>query len=663
MANILEIIIKSIKQGTGFGDTDREAKGLQKSLDGVNKLLGVAGLAVGSQQAFEMGKAMVEAAQAQQTATTTLESLLGSAEAYKEAIAAIRVETKGTVSETEAAQVAFDLLDDKIASSAAEVGQYIAAGQAMTAAFEGTSLEQFFKMLDQGTAKQLNAFNISEQLVAQRQAEIQQATQMEAAEARIVAIRQLALEKGQALAGSMTDSAIAAKQWEAATTDLNAALGMLLLPQVTESMQNLGFVIRATADTMADLPGPAQDAAQAIVNMANPLTMLNSLIEGYQALTGEAVEATDEVASSTGDAAGAMDQAATSAEDMADAIDQWQSPLVAAGHSIHAVTQDLEKLAQVGDSALAVTQSALDAQAARWAGLAALSKTAGEAGREMQEAMAGGDTKSAAEAEAFEKQQEAAEESAQAIAKSFTSAADTMADRLTSAIENEITPSLQEVWSPGEGEARADEWARRLATVATSGLSSEWITQLQQQFGGQSFFQPVMDAISAGDQAGAMAAAKEVLINNVTQLYDVNLMAQRVKAKLAQQDAKGQLIKAVQEALGSEGITVTTGAITQAAGVTEEATQQAATQVTSLGTTAETAAANVGAAFNAALPAIDTLNARLKLMVGLIERVDFLAKQAGGSIAGMNPPGAPAGGAGVRPPNGAERRLGGMSPL
>jgi TP901 family phage tail tape measure protein len=161
--------------------------------------------------------------------------------------------------------------------------------------------------------------------------------------------------------------------------------------------------------------------------------------------------------------------------------------------------------------------------------------------------------------ERIDERQKLEEDAAKESAKAFQSSFEGAADNIRGTIESVIKPTLSEVWQPpevGEGQ-RMDEAARRLATVATSGFGSEWLDQLNQQFAGQDFFQPIRDAMASGNQEALQAAATDILTNQVTKLWDVGLIKNQVRQQLQQDQLRQQLIDLVQQEMSAEGVQTT----------------------------------------------------------------------------------------------------------
>lgn len=131
------------------------------------------------------------------------------------------------------------------------------------------------------------------------------------------------------------------------------------------------------------------------------------------------------------------------------------------------------------------------------------------------------------------------------------------ARQLQSLVERNLTPTLSEVWEAPVDDRRIDENARRLADVASKGFASPWLASLRSMFGGQDFFQPIIEAINAGDGGMLQRAASSLLTSPaLTQLWDIELIKQKVREDYARQNARQQLINTVMQELSSEGFSV-----------------------------------------------------------------------------------------------------------
>jgi hypothetical protein len=206
--------------------------------------------------------------------------------------------------------------------------------------------------------------------------------------------------------------------------------------------------------------------------------------------------------------------------------------------------------------------------------------------------------------------------------------ADQSAQDMANTISSVIQPSLSQVWSPDGEEQHVDEWARRLADIATGKLDSEWVGPLKEKFGGADFFQPLMEALESGDSEGAIQAARDILTNNVTSLYDKDLIKEKVKEKLQQDNARDELIKTVQDELAAEGVAVSTGVIATAAGDATAAQEETKTSLNEVATAATEMGDTASLAFETAITAtdkwikrVDALNTKLGISSGHLESI------------------------------------------
>jgi hypothetical protein len=298
-----------------------------------------------------------------------------------------------------------------------------------------------------------------------------------------------------------------------------------------------------------------------------------------------------------------------------------------ASYAASRLAAEQSKLAQ---SAGASSQ-ALAAATARYQGLANAQRTMTN-GHSVLETMAGGETLTGPEAERMaelsKQQEQFSKQSATAMTKSF----DDAANDLRSTIEGVIKPSLDEVWKPAGEQTNIDEWARRVATIATSGFSSEWLTKASEQFGGEAFFKPILDAMQSGDEGALKGAANDLLTKNVTQLWDVETIKTKVREQLQQQNLRQQIIDQVQAELAAEGMTVSPEAVAAVAG---GATQAAGgmTQVNQATTDMGATAGSAQVAFDNLGLALDTLS-NVKI-VTFITQTGKLQTAVGGMVTGV----------------------------
>lgn len=641
-----------------FGASAQSAGGGAKAFGGQVKGLAMElGLLYGLGQIVGMVKdfsaASLEAARTQNDARNALTGLVGSSDKYRDAVQQVKEATRGTISETEAARTAFGLLDNGIAKTAEEAAQYALAGKALNSALGNTaSYEKFLMLLDEGSPMLLNNFNITGSMIDAQQKLVEANTNLEGSEARLQAVREVALAKGLALAGSISQETIAAQQATAAFADFQASFGQLVIAldkstgttsfltsafqSLTEGAKAWQVIIQEQIPAItAHNASVAEQAATAAVGAKTQEELAAAWEQGrtdFEGFTSALVGGTNSVEqyndiikrgaqgnyllaqSLTLTSAGydsARQAVATAAAEAVVSSGQWVSSLSAMDMPINQVISDLEKLASFSETTFAITTGALDAQSARWQGLANASRTM-TGGHGVLETMAGGETFTAPEAKAAEEQQKAAEKAAKAAGKAMTSAFSEAASSIVSTIESVIQPSLSEVWSPPEGaEVHIDEAARRLATVATSGFGSEWLGQLDTQFAGMEFWQPIAEAIKSGDATALQGAATDILTQNVTALWDVEAIKAAVRQQLQQQQLREKIIEQVRQELAAEGMDV--GADQIAAVASDAGTaSQTATQTAQGFTDAGAAVTGMGEDFSIVQSTLTDMDTLLK---------------------------------------------------
>lgn len=637
-----------------FGASAQSAGGGAKAFGSQVKGLAMElGLLYGLGQIVGMVKdfsaASLEAARTQNDARNALTGLVGSSDKYRDAVKQVKEATRGTISETEAARTAFGLLDNGIAKTAEEAAQYALAGKALNSALGNTaSYEKFLMLLDEGSPMLLNNFNITGSMIDAQQKLVEANTNLEGSEARLQAVREVALAKGLALAGSISQETIAAQQATAAFADFQASFGQLVIAldkstgttsfltsafqSLTEGAKAWQVIIEQQIPAItAHNASVAEQAATAAVGakseeelaaawekgrtdldgFTSALVSGTSSVEQYNDIIKRGAQGNYVLAQSLTLTSAGYDSArqavATAAAEAVVSSGQWVSSLSAMDMPINQVISDLEKLASFSETTFAITTGALDAQSARWQGLANASRTM-TGGHGVLETMAGGETFTAPEAKAAEEQQKAAK----AAGKAMTSAFSEAASSIVSTIESVIQPSLSEVWSPPEGaEVHIDEAARRLATVATSGFGSEWLGQLDTQFAGMEFWQPIAEAIKSGDATALQGAATDILTQNVTALWDVEAIKAAVRQQLQQQQLREKIIEQVRQELAAEGMDV--GADQIAAVASDAGTaSQTATQTAQGFTDAGAAVTGMGEDFSIVQSTLTDMDTLLK---------------------------------------------------
>jgi hypothetical protein len=600
--NSIQIWLESFFNPSGFEAAEGKASGFGDVMGGVNKLLGAFGLALGAKELFDFGVAAEQSARALESARAKLVPMVGGLGAYNDLMAQAKTVTNGMVSETDLANSAFITLQMGLAKTGQEAIQLANAGAVLSTAFEaqGASVELFNRLLASGSQILLDNFGISQAQVNARKAELIAAQGLSEEEARLQAIRDIAIQKAQDLQGVMTQNEVAAKNLTAAYTDFSA----MVTPAVEDAKSGLASLLTSAT---AALKGQ-EEQSNINIRVAQKLGMS---YDRFRDAVKFGLIPQEKLKQVTAEVVAVMDREQAALANKPAVLAMYQRSTDAAAASVKTLAEAEAELAQ----------RLQDTSTARWEGIAA------------QEA---GQTWKAGARETPKQWLDNMLPQPEEISAGMSSVADT----LSNAISSVIQPTLSEVWQAPEDAARIDEWARRMADVATNGLGSQWAPALQQQFAGQSFMQPFFDAMAGGDNEAAKAAATQILTNNITQLWDVNLIKQRVREQLQQQNARQALIDQIQQELGSEGIVATTGAIAVAAGDASAKQEENKAQMDSVKAKADETGKGIKAAFDAAGTSIDNLNLRIDKLIEKLNAAKTAALGASGSIAGLNPPAA-----------------------
>lgn len=269
------------------------------------------------------------------------------------------------------------------------------------------------------------------------------------------------------------------------------------------------------------------------------------------------------------------------------------------------------------------------------------------------------DAKRALEEEAAAESEQLFRQSTQSMVKATNELGDQIASAVSGAVSQSSTDIAALLGITPEGEARVNEGVRRMAAVATGGLANEWTQGLAEQLKGVDAAQAFVNAVGAGNESAVKEEAQKLAINPVVELFDAMAMANGIEQKLRGQDLAGQLNARIQKILAEKGLDTSIEAISQVAQGTQEVATTAGTSVAGIGTTATASGEQVKASFDAPIASLNVLILRIMELNKMLERTKVLAQEAGGAIGGLNPPGVPGGGL---VPNGAERKMGGLSP-
>lgn len=671
MATILEIILKTIKSGSGFRETEKDVSDLGKATATLNNILAGAGLAIGAKELFDYGAAAIQASREATAAQLELQTALtstGQATAgYQQNLQALATDLENTtnfsdemVQHAESVLLTFDKIGQetmpRATRAAADLAQLFGGGS--------SGLQAATVQLGKALQGQISALERSGVSFSDAQTTMIQSLFATGQESQAQAIILGQLEKQvQGQAAAARDAAGFQQNWAVATGNLSEAMGGLLL---AIGDGGVGGASVGLLDTMTQSAGIWQQNVEQIGLLVDALNRANTATTGVDVAAqsyGAAVETVRQIQVGweivLTKAAHAAIESTVGWDALAESYGTVQEESQAAAQATEAANQAIAQT----PPATGASAQALDALAARWQGLANAQRTMPH-GRDVLGEMAGGKTFSADEAAAFADQQKEKERASREAAKQMTSSFKEAADQIGNIISGKLQTTFQDVFQLPEGAAdQADEPARRLATVAAAGFGSEWLTQLNQQFSGQAFWQPMAAAIAAGDNGALQQAAVQTLQQFqqglVPQLWDVEVIRAQVRAQMQQQNIREQLIEEVKAGLGTEGIAASIGAVQVAAGDTAAAQATVGAGAADMAQAAEGGAKKIGAAFTEALPAVDMMIQRITLLNKMLERTVVLAQQAAGAISGLNAPGGNGGGV----PNDAQRALGGNSPL
>ncbi|GIK42449.1 MAG: hypothetical protein BroJett011_62820 [Chloroflexota bacterium] len=652
---------------------NKELKDLTDPLGKVNNLLAGFGLALGAREAFELGRELTNAARAANNARTTLAAAAEGVADYEETMRLAKEQTRGMISETQLAASLATMFGAGLAKNSQEAAQLSSAGSVLTNVFAaaGATQDLYVRLLSSGSVELFNNFGLTLQMVQAKQREIEATTQLTGQEARLAAVKAALIENAQKYQAALTDDAVAAAQFQAAIDDAKAALGQLILPEVTQSLQNIGTVIRGAADSMNELPPAAQGAVDGLISVTNPLSTLNSLIEEYQRLTGTAVESSEALGDSAANAGGAAETEAAALGPVVSSLDAMGFSAVGAAEAHDPLIKKMvEATFRAREAARAYEQSAAASMSASLATTYGGQQDSFTQRRQLAVIQEIGNKRLAYQDDQQRQEEEAARSSERVFkqqTQAMVKATSELGTQISSAVSGAISQNSQDVISKLLGVDTADQNAgeavRRMAAVAAGGIKDQWAPQLAAQLAGvkDQTAQAFVQAFQQGDDAALKAQAQKLALNPIVELFDANAIANQIEQQLRAQQLQQQLNERVNALLGERGLQAVAG-VTQQVGQAVTTTGQAAAQVgadlTGVATSAEGAGNQIGKAFNGALPAVDTLNQRFDLMLGKLSEINKAAGLASGNIAGMNPP---AVGAGV--PGDAARKMGPPSPL
>lgn len=713
----LDIIIKAIAEGQGITQINQQLGQLKQAADtstqstgnfsqGVLSLqsaLAGLGLVVTGQQLLQFANNAREAARAENDAVNALKVASSGIDDYEKALQLGREATRGMASDQQIAAAQSVLFGAGLANNAQQAAELASAGTILSQVFAsaGASQELFVRLLSSGSPVLYNNFGLTAQMVQAKQKEIEASTQLRGEEAKSQALKEILIEQSIRYKDALSQESISAAQAAAAQSNFMASIGELInnldratgatdfytaaLNRLTQGAEAWSYVFNEAIPAIQGHEAAlASDAAQTILTAQSydeiaaaveaaeedQSAFRDSLLQNVDT-HAEYQAAVDKVAQANIQLAGELDMTAEEftnvKNSMADAVvtsGSWVSSMQAMSISTQAATQAARDLAIAQDNVAAKAKAS---------SATPMTNREADAYRQMAEAR-GQSVEIQAQFEqeqtrqAEEERRKEADKSAKQMTQSFSQAANQITNSISGAINSLVSSSVsagdswvsQALGVDQAGQDRIEEDVRRMAAVAQGGLADVNAAELAAKLSGvkDAVAQAYVQAFSTGDDEKLKAAAKQLALSPIVELYNVEAITQQIETQLRQQRLSQQINDKVNALLGEKGLGAIQQVTQQVQGVvdtTGQAAQQTSAEVTTVGTSAETTGKQISQAFSGAIVQIDILNERFRLMAGLIERVNTLAKSAGGSISGMNPPAAPT--------NDAANKMGGNSPL
>jgi hypothetical protein len=558
--NVVEILITAKNQtAAGFKAAKTQVSQFGQALTTVRGLIGTIGVAALATEFYQFAMQSRQASIELESARNKLAQTVGGLDAYNEAIRVAQEATRGMVSEVDLANGSFVLLEMGLAQNATEAAKLANAGNILAQAFEsqGASVELFNRLLANGSAVLLDNFGISQAQVKIRTDQIAATQGLSEQEARLSAIRELAIEKSERLASTMTDEQVAAKQAEAAYKDMTAALGDLVQ------------VAGDGTPVMTAFYNTISEGAQGWSSAIESIRTINQIEQRAIQITG---------------------LHSREAARLAGRIDEWDAAIQRAGAHLQAQSENEAKatawMIQYKDAAIAA--NAATREAARAANEAAAARNA-EAIATMyssqaiaQNALANAQTMANQYATgnvytddpAFEMAQNLKEEFAdipETLTTSFDTIANDLSNRLSGAVGEafgrmqQTVPGLDEMFGGGE---EPGEFGRRLGALADGLQDSDqvFLEKFKEQAGGNPIYSALLTAIEEGDSAGVAAEANRLLNENLAMVIATGLK-DSVVAQMREQEVLAEAQRILAEELGEPA----GAAVTALEGVSTEA--------------------------------------------------------------------------------------------
>lgn len=236
-AKLLKIIISVEKKGTGAKDAEKELTGVQKAA----RLAGAAIATFATVQVVRAGYELAELGAQSLRTKAAFVAISGGAEEAERRLDAMRVATRGALSEQQMMASANRLMQMGLANNAEELGNLTHMATRLGAAMgkeAGPAIEEFALMLANQSIPRLDTFGISAGRTRTRILELMKANE---GMTRETAFMTAVMEEGELAMGRLgeetEDAALAFERAKAKSADLKAVLGERLAPVVADLIE------------------------------------------------------------------------------------------------------------------------------------------------------------------------------------------------------------------------------------------------------------------------------------------------------------------------------------------------------------------------------------------------------------------------------------------
>ena len=371
-------VLKQLAEGTGDAaksveELDDKAGGASKSLFNLENAMSAAGIIAGAKMVAEVGKAVHELAALGAQGLRTekaFNAISGGADEASQRLAAMKVATRGAMSEMELMGSANMLMQMGLANNSEELARLTEMATKLGAAMgneAGPSIQNFALMLANQSVMRLDSFGISSGRVRDKIAELQAATE---GLSREQAFMQAVMEEGTKsmarLGDAAEDEALQFERLEAQMADTKMELAQKVAPAWADFLglinrgigeaqnwtyrwkQAVGGIAAGTMHIVG-----ANDAALKLLTSMDlvddsALKVASSLSTGqmadYAAMEGETTIVTDELAEAQNELATAANTVARSFGEMQFDNESLWNLALASGASVEALAALAQQL-------------------------------------------------------------------------------------------------------------------------------------------------------------------------------------------------------------------------------------------------------------------------------------------------------------------------------